>query len=346
MRTLKYKLLLPTLFLTSCAAPWALAHSELPEYPPESHAPAGVMFDHLHAKGEWMLGYRYGRETYRDIYRGSSEAGTMELQMAGYTMKPVSMTMEMYMLDIMYAVSDDLTLMLMPQYMSMDMSMVMIGSGHGAGHSQHTGDRRHSTSGVGDTVIAGLFRLANTHNLRLHATLGLSAPTGSVKERGPNGNLTHYGMQLGSGTWDLLSSLTYTSGLERLSWGAQLSARLPLEEENDSGFAFGERYGATAWSAFRVADWLSISARLEYAKEGDINGHYEGPHNHSSPPDRQGNYGGNYSAYGLGVNLVGQRGLFAGTRLGLEWLSTLSADYNGYQLAREDGLNMSLSYAF
>ncbi|MCX2801963.1 hypothetical protein OQJ68_09210 [Microbulbifer thermotolerans] len=329
-----------------CCTPLANAHTESPVYLPASHAPAGVMADHLHAEGEWMFGYRVMREEYSDIYHGSDEVGAMEVAMAGYSMMPTSMTMEMHMLDIMYAVSDDLTLMLMPQYMTMDMAMEMVGSGHGHMDSMHEGGHDHSVSGVGDTILGGLFRIADTQGYRLHATLAISSPTGSVEEKNADGTFTHYGMQLGSGTWDLLPSLTYTSRLERLSWGAQVSARLPLEDENDSGFAFGERYGATAWSAYRIADWASLSARLEYAKEGDINGHYNGPHNHSSPPDLQENYGGEFVDCGIGVNFVAQRGALAGVRLGLEWVGSISANYNGYQLAREDGLNMSLSYAF
>ncbi|WP_073273656.1 transporter family protein [Microbulbifer donghaiensis] len=350
-----------TLLATSVAlvTPLALAHDDTPDYLPDSHAPAGVMADHLHAKGEWMFGYRAMREEYADVYRGSDEVGAMELGMAGYSMMPTSMTMEMHMLDIMYAVSDDLTLMLMPQYMTMDMSMAMIGGGHdhmggmatmdgmsGTDGGAVMGGHSHDVAGVGDTIIGGLFRIAGTQGYRLHATLGFSAPTGAVDEKNADGRFTHYGMQLGTGTWDLLPSLTYTSAYERLSWGGQLSARLPLEGENDSGFAVGERYAATAWSGYRVLDWLSLSVRLQYTKQGDINGHYNGPHNHSSPADLQTNYGGELLDYGLGVNLVGQQGALAGVRLGLEWIGNLTADYNGYQLARKDGLNMSLSYAF
>lgn len=325
-----------------------------PTYLPEGHAPAGVMVDHLHDMGELMIGYRYMNEDYKDMYRGSDKVNAMELSMTGYSMMPTSMTMDMHMLDIMYAVSDNLTLMLMPQYMTMDMSMEMIGMDDMSGmdHSGHggMGSHQHEVSGLGDTTVAGLFRLADGEGYTVHGTLGLSAPTGAVDEKNPDGTFVHYGMQLGTGTWDLLPSITYTgeqAGEEgQLSWGAQLSARLPLEDENDSGFAFGDRYSATAWSAYRAVDWASLSLRLSYTKEDDIDGHYNGPHRHSSPPDLQENYGGEWLDYGIGVNLVPQQGPLAGIRLGLEWVGNLSADYNGYQLGREDGVNVSLSVSF
>jgi hypothetical protein len=119
-----------------------------------------------------------------------------------------------------------------------------------------------------------------------------------------------------------------------------------MEDKNDAGFTFGERYNATAWSAWRMSDWLSLSLRVMYEKEGNINGHYNGPHQHSSPRDLQANYGGEFLDYGLGLNMVAQRGPFAGIRLGLEWVGNLNGNYNGYQLGRSDGLMMTLGKAF
>ncbi|MCQ3828979.1 hypothetical protein HXX02_05950 [Microbulbifer elongatus] len=359
----KHFICLSPLALAISSTP-ALSHdSALPAYLPESHAPAGVMADHLHQQGEWMLGYRYLRETFSGLYSGSHKTTAAAAGHAGYSMVPTTMTMEMHMLDIMYAVSDSLTLMFMPQTMSMEMGMAMTGVSHdhhmggmgemsgmngdGMGHDMDMhGSHSHGTSGTGDTVVAGLFRIVDNRGYKLHGTLGISAPTGDVDLKNADGTFVHYGMQLGTGTWDLMPSLTYTSGHNRLSWGAQANARLPMQEENDSGFSFGERYGATAWGAYRVADWMSISTRLGYTKQHDINGHYNGPHNHASPSDLQGNYGGEFVDAALGVNLVPQAGPFAGVRLGLEWTNSVSAHYNGYQLGRDDGLNMSLSYAF
>lgn len=322
----------------------ALAYDKLfqneftPGYLPEGHAPAGVMSDHLHRQGEWMLGYRLQRTDYSSLYRGSKKSDAMALSMAGYSVMPSKMRMEMQMLDIMYGWSNNLTLILMPQTMQMDMIMTAIDGGHG-GHE-------HSVSGVGDTIFGGLVRLADNQGYRLHATLAASAPTGSVAEKNADGSFMPYGMQLGTGTWDLLPSLTYSSAREQLSWGAQLSARLPLEEKNESGYQVGEKFSVTAWSAYRVVDWASVSLRLDYSKEGDINGHYNGPHNHSSPAELQPNYGGELINAAVGANFVVQGGVFAGVRLGVEWVSSLSADYNGFQLAQDDGLNMSLSYSF
>ena len=46
-------------------------------------------------------------------------------------MKQTEMTMQMHMLDIMYAPTDWMTLMVMPQWMTMDMTMSPLDAGMG-----------------------------------------------------------------------------------------------------------------------------------------------------------------------------------------------------------------------
>ncbi|HEY7886388.1 MAG TPA: hypothetical protein VIC08_15685 [Cellvibrionaceae bacterium] len=337
--------------LSGLMASGAYAHDKV--FIPESHAPAGVMSDHMHKSEEIMTGYRYLRSSYQGLYHGSEEVGLNDLAEAGFSMAATGMTMEMIMLDVMYAPTDWLTLMVMPMYMRMDMDMVATGAadhGHGdMGHDHHDNHGHahgHSISGFGDTNISAMLRLAGTDNHQFIGTFGLSVPTGKVDKKNPDDTFVHYGMQLGSGTWDLTPSLTYTGFFNRLSLGAQAGAVIRLEDENDSGFAFGDKYYATAWGALRVTDWMSLSARIGWEEQDPIAGHYNGPHNHSAPEDFQENYGGTFTDAGIGANFVVTGGNFAGVRLGVEWMTRLEQDYHGYQLGLDDGLNLSISYAF
>ena len=322
---------------------------------PEAHAPAGIMGDHRHEGGEWMLGYRYMTRDFSGIHQGKDEIDLEEVAHEGFSMVATGMHMEMHMLDIMYAPSDRVTLMLMPSYMSMDMDMTTtpleggaghmdMEAGHGADHGM--GGHSHSVSGIGDTSASALIGIAGEGTWKLHATLGISIPTGSVSRKTDEDLYTHYGMQPGSGTWDFLPGLTYSARQDAISWGAQISAVLRLENRNTSGFRFGNRYDASAWMAYRASPSVSLSVRLAYQREGIVDGHYDGPHNHASPQDRQPNYGGKFVDAGLGLNLVPQAGPLAGVRLGIEWLDSLDADYNGIQVGRQDSLNLSLGYAF
>ena len=109
------------------------------------------------------------------------------------------MTMNMYMLDIMYAPTNWMTLMVMPMWMTHDMTMSPLRlTGH-AGHGSHMGTHSHGVDGWGDTIFGPELRLAHGPNYHLQFSPMFSAPTGRVDFK-TAGVFTHYGMQLGSGT--------------------------------------------------------------------------------------------------------------------------------------------------
>jgi hypothetical protein len=330
----------------------------------DQHAPAGVMFDHMHKKGDIMLGFRYaGSFAGGNMLHGESTAADQQVIDNGCTphacaMKPTDMTMNMYMLDIMYAPADWLTLMVMPMWMSHEMTMSPLkgtmpaahgdhgmGMGTDMGHGGHMGSHSHGTEGWGDTVFGPEIRLAEGPGYHLHASPMVSAPTGRVDSR-TNGMFTHYGMQLGSGTWDLWPSITYTGRAGRLTWGAQALGIVRLEEENESGYRLGDVFQGTFWGSYRPANWISLSLRGLYTEQGKIEGHYDGPHNHSSPPDLQFNHGGRFWDIGFGVNTVIPDGPLKGLRLSAEWLEPVMDDPNGYQLEREGTLWANATMSF
>jgi hypothetical protein len=204
----------------------------------------------------------------------------------------------------------------------------------------------HGTSGWGDTSLTAMVTLFNAHRQTAHLDLGLSFPTGSVEEKGHGGAYTHYGMQLGSGTYDLLPGVTYLGQTDRLSWGAQYAAVVRLEDEGDSGFRFGDVHQVTAWTAYRVCEWASVSGRINYRHEGKMQGHYDGAHNHSTPPDLQQNYGGDWLDLGIGLNLWAPKGPLKGQRLSIEALWPVYQDLNGIQLEKDFTLYAGWQWSF
>lgn len=332
---------------------------------PDGHAPIGVMFDHAHHAGEWMLGYRFFWSHYEGMRQGdhgiASDAVFHLHSPMGvpYAATVLDMDMFMHMWEVMYAPTDWLTLMVMPQYMEMDMTMKssghgmsMMSGGHGMsmmgdgsdGHGM-SGTHSHGTSGWGDTIASATFTLFNAHRQSLLATVGMSFPTGSVSE-GSGGTFTHYGMQLGSGTFDLLPSVTYLGEADRISWGLQYASAIRLEDANDSGFRFGDVHSVTAWSAYRICDWVSFSGRIAYRHEGQIHGGYNGPHKHRSPPDFQSNYGGDTLDLGVGLNFYVPKGALKGNRLAIEVLFPVYQDLNGVQVERDFTLVAGWQWAF
>ena len=329
-----------------------------------SHAPAGVMFDHmLSQSGDFMVGYRYMYGTQAgNMLHGANNVNDRAIVNNGCEVNPCyvtasGMNMHMHMINLMYAPNDWLNLMLMPQFVDMHMSIRQLdGAPPTATETEselitHHILHEHTTGGIGDTGLYAMIKLLDASGHHLHATLGLSAPTGDVgiKLRDTHrieAGFIHYGMQLGSGTWDFNPSLTYTGQKDRWSWGAQLSGIKRLEDRNASGFAFGDIFQSTAWGSYNLLHWLSVSARGIYTIQGSVRGDFNGTFNKLGPMDYTSNYGGRYWDVGFGLNVVVPSGDLAGNRLGVEWLQPVHDDVNGYQLPRDGALSASWSYAF
>ena len=330
------------------------------------HAPAGVMFSHmLPSAGDFMVGYRYMRsERHGDILHGTGSVSDATIISQGCgnvqcSFAPRQMIMNMHMLDIMYAPTDWLNLVLMPQFVDMEMDLRPLpGQSLDVGEHQHGGNSTHETGGVGDTGLYALIKLFETPGHHLHMALGGTAPTGDVaqtsirEEHPPLGaagtveEFVHYGMQNGSGTWDFRPSLTYTGQGGAFSWGGQLSGIIRLDHRNDSGFAFGDEFKSTLWTSYNLFSWLSASVRMVYTRQGEIRGEYDGPHSEIGPMDFPESYGGEYWDLGLGLSSMIPFSGFEGNRLAFEWIQPLNDDVNGFQLEREGSLIASWSISY
>ena len=325
------------------------------------HAPAGVMFDHMLPKaGDMMVGYRYmyGSQS-GDTLNGSHSSTDSTMVANGCGANPcyirsAYMSMNMHMLDLMYAPTDWLTLMLMPQFMSMSMTMNALDDAPASDEQEmirHHLQSGHQTGGIGDLGMYGMFKLFDNGTHHIHATAGLSAPTGDVgillnNNHGIEGGFMDYGMQLGSGTWDFKPSVTYTGKLQQFSWGVQANGTLRMQNQNTSGYALGDMYQTTAWGSYGFTHWLTGSVRGLYTSQGAIRQQYNGLINQYSPADYPTNYGGQYWDVGFGMSAMVPTGDLRGNRVSVEWLQPVQDNVNGYQLQREGTLTATWGLAF
>lgn len=317
-----------------------------------SHAPIGVMGDHRHKAGEWMVSYRYMQGGMDGLREGTNDRDPAAVLQSGgnaYRILPSSMTMKMHMLGAMYAPTDDVTLTLMGSYLDKEMTHTtyagMMGSAVAGEFTTHS-------RGWGDLRFGALVKLWEKDAHSFHGNLSLSIPTGSIKERDtvlmPNGQYASrrmpYGMQLGSGTWDPTVGVTYNGRSGQLSWGSQYLATF-RSGRNDEGYSLGDRHAFTGWAAYSPEPWFSLSARLAAHTQQEISGRdrqISGP----VPTADPGNYGGEQADLFLGTNLAGQRGLLRNHRLGLEVGLPVYQDANGLQLERDWSVVIGYQYAF
>ena len=329
----------------------------------DSHAPIGVMGDHMHAKGEWMLSYRFMRMEMKNSRDGSSsispeEIATMvansffgqPMQPPTLRVVPTQMTMDMHMFGAMYAPTDWLTLMLMGSYLKKDMDHLTF---MGPAGTSIRGSFTTRSSGFGDTKIGGLIRLYEDDTHHFHLNAGLSLPTGSVTETDdvlaptdatPTLRLP-YPMQLGSGTFDLLPGVTYTGQSGNVGWGAQYSAVIRVEDENHEDYSLGDEHRLTAWGSYLWKPWISTSARIAGQTIDKIDG--QNPDIvapvQTADPDNQ---GGERVDLLLGVNLIGQTGALAGHRVAFEFGAPIYQHLNGPQLETDWTFTVGYQKAF
>lgn len=322
---------------------------------PAPNAPAGVMFAHaLPEARDFMLGYRtmYMRSD-GDIAEGSKEPsdGVIVDEACGTSACSAaaeSMAHQMHMLDLMYAPTSWLSLMLMPTYVDNDMQLRDL---DGAVPDVHSGHDRHATGGFGDTYLGPIFALLEARRDHANVALLVSAPSGDTSQRFRRDHQTergfvHYHMQLGSGTWDFLPSLTYQGERGRFRFGLQTSAVVRMEHEGRTGYALGDQVQVTGWGGVSVSDWLGLSLRGLYTHAGRIRGRYDRPILVRTPGDLPANAGGRFFDLGIGLALTVPRGSFEGMQLSLEWIQPLAEDWNGYQLERTGTLAASWGMHF
>jgi hypothetical protein len=324
---------------------------------PDDHAPIGVMADHFHDAGEWMLSYRFMRMDMAGNRTGTDSIGpdsivTNEpnrffgnpMQPPTLRVVPTEMTMDMHMLGAMYAPSDRVTLMVMANYLVNEMDHITYAGPSG---TDVLGRFTTRSEGIGDTKLSALMRLHDGEHSRLHATLGVSAPTGSNTETDtiltpmgmrPTPRLP-YPMQLGSGTWDPIVGLTWSGFAESTSYGVQWRSTFRVHD-NDEDYRLGDEHRLTGWWAWRVATPVSLSLRAEAYHRGNISGRdpaIAAPVQ-TADPDRQ---GVERVSVGAGLNWS----LPAGNRLALEFMQPIYQDLDGPQLETDWQLNLGWQWS-
>ncbi len=270
---LNYLLLLSSLSLFASQTAFAAMqdhsahanHSGHDHSRPDSHAPIGVMGDHLMREGEIMLSYRFMR---MDMDGNRSGKDRVSTPLPGYMVSPLSMTMDMHMLGGMYAPSDKLTLMATLPVTSISMD-----------HVRHMGNLNFTTDadGIGDLKLAATYGLFAKPGADFLFNFSVSLPTGSIDERDeiptmpPQNAHLPYPMQLGSGTWDFTPGVTYVQTFSDWSWGTQGNYTFRTGD-NDNDYTLGNKFSVTAWVAKKVVNTTSVSFRLNVLDWANIDG--------------------------------------------------------------------------
>ncbi len=228
------------------------------------YGPLSLGNTHTHKKGGWMFAYRamfMGMAGNREGTRSIGSPGIL----ANYPIAPTDMNTVMHMFGGMYAPTELLTLMVMFPYIERSMD-----------HVTRTGSTfATQASGIGDLKVSALMPFWKRSHHQVHGGLELGLPTGSINRRdvtpmGPNQRLP-YPMQLGSGTVDILPSLSYMGKRGHWSWGAQGSGVI-RSYKNANNYRLGDEFGFSAWGGRLWFPWFGSTIHLRQRSWFDIAG--------------------------------------------------------------------------
>jgi len=329
-------------------------------------APAGVMFAHvMNQPGSLMVGYGFEQtRNSNQLFRGGDIVSDSDLLAKGCSnvnscrLAPDQMVMNMHMLDVGYALTNNLSVMMMAHFMDMNMTLRDVAGRPPSqpGTHEHKNLRGHTTGGFGDTVAGAVYRFAGSNEIDIQsewlAGIAVSIPTGSVNKRmrrmfREDGGLMHFDMQTGSGTWDLLPSLTYNaSNHQGLSWGAQLAATYRMGHHNRSGYKLGHAVRMNAWGTYALNSWVSATARITSTSQQSISGDFNDYNSRLGPMDYPANSGGRFVDAGLGARLTIPSGNYVGHSVSLEWLEPVRQHVYGFQLPRRGSVKAAWQYMF
>ena len=314
-------------------------------------APAGIMNDHLHAKGEWMVSYRFMRMDMQSNINGSQSVSDGDVYNS-YLMSPNKMSMDMNMIMIMYGLSNRVTLMLMPTYNVSTMSMNM----YGAAQMQMPGmepnvvmPNSQSISGFSDTKLYGLFIIAQNSHYNLVASAGLSLPTGSINEKAFTSVYSNlradYNMQTGTGTVDFLPGISLLAHEHDFDWGIQaMGTYRPFYNAN--GYHFGNEGTAELWVAKKWNSFMSNSIRMEATADAQMSGNDKNLYAIMEPPADASNYGGFRSYIYPGINFYPGTLLSTTFKIRIEYGLPVYEYANGIQMAGKSNILANLDLIF
>lgn len=315
--------------------------------------PSGIMVGHSHAKGTWMLSYRYMNMRMQGNLSGTGSVSD-ELVYQNYLMSPSTMNMDMHMIMGMYGITDRLSVMAMLSYNVLTMKMNML---PGTMQMQMNGmvmsdmsmtSMSSKASGPGDTKLYAMYALLNGHTHGLVLSLGLNLPTGSIQVKGDDmsmqpGQRLPYMMQLGSGTYDLMPGLTYLLKKDKLCWGTQVAGTW-RRGYNAVGYALGNDVTATTWLAYQFLPWLSTSARAEGFAGDRIYGRDKTLFEVMEPDAKVTSYGGQRASAYAGLNFYWKK--LSNSRFTVEYGQPFYQSLNGPQLATRSVLYAGWGISF
>lgn len=316
----------------------------------DKQAPAGIMGDHIHQPGQWMVEYKYMNMCMEDNRIGTQTVSDQAAIDWGATSHPVTnrgatptqMTMEMHMMHFMYGWTEDISLYSMVMLPALTMDHLR-GPGNPAGSG--TSFTTHN-SGMGDLGLGALMRLYSDERNDWLLNLGCSVPTGDLyrTSSAPTAGMMNqplpYPMRLGSGMFNARPGVTYRHFFDLCSFGSQATADLPIGR-NDRGYRLGEHYRLSNWFQCLMTDNWALSIRDQHDWRNNVSGQDPDATDMLISTNVENFRGGYWYSLAVGTQFTVGKNYF-----NAEIVPTIGQNLDGIQLETDYSIIASWSLAF
>lgn len=289
-----------------------------------------ILDTHIHQKDDLMIALHHTYMQMNQMRSGTNTISTPRV-LSEYMVSPIDMKMSMTMLHLMYAYSDNLTMIFATHYMDFSMQ-----------HKTRMGMQFTTNSkGMGDSelVLNYLFKQDSDDENRWIMHTALILPTGSIDEKDmtPMGHVQlPYAMQLGTGSYQVKLGVDYTQIKERYIISSQIFVQSPVND-NDAGYQIGEKILANLNYIYSLNDQLSLNFTLGYQWQNDISGTDKRLNPMVVPTAVNNNYGGNTLDAEVGISWL----LPKKNKIGIHYQKVLWQNVHGMQLQHDWQVNLS-----
>jgi hypothetical protein len=331
--------LLVAAFLTTAAAPVAAQDFVWTTDRPDAAAPIGVFGDRLLAEGSADLTFTWSKVTQEGIRVGSDLVDPFSVFDLFQTL-PLALTTDAFGVRAGIGLSEGLTLEARAAFLSRRREQVLEDFTFFILESK----------GLSDIEVQALYNVWADRDVRVHLNLGASIPTGDVLavdgagEVRPRGQLP-YDMQLGAGAWGVSPGITGQIANEYGSVGGQVVGTLYFLEKQD--WRLGDRVESTAWAAYRINRFFSVSGRVHAVSFGAIEGFDASLDPARDPGEWPISFDGKRVDLPVGFNVYVPEGegRWAGNRISVEFLFPVFEEFEGPWLATDWGVSVGWQIA-
>jgi len=309
---------------------------------PDGQAPISLTTARTLQGGELHLSFKYVNDRFSGQGVGTDSL-TLNEVLGSFTVAPTELVTRGAEVNLMFGVTDHLTLSATGVFAQKKMEMVIQDPNNSGlfwiGNSEALGPE--------DVRVEALYNVVDRGGARVHFHGGVSIPVGPIDADDevldpvrPGSQVVEvqlpYRQQLGSGTFDVLPGVTADVQNEKASLGLQAKATIRMGE-NDRGWTLGDVYTGTVWGAYKASEYASVSMGARYTTWGDIEGFDEALLTSTSDifdsPAYNSLMSGSRVEIPMGVNFYVNEGRFQGHRFSLEFLVPVhqSLDYTQFR---------------